>query len=92
MATLKGHKSASILVAVAIATASLLVPQPAEAALGLFRMLRTWYGSNTPFTSTDFHPNLRGPQKAPPASGYVGTTSPAPRYSFWTRPLRRLLR
>jgi len=81
MATLKGRKLTSILAAVAIASAHLLVPQPAEAASGLFRMLRTWYGSRSPFTSTDFHPNLRGPHKAPPAKAYVGATAPAPRFT-----------
>ncbi len=91
MATFKCHKLISMLAAVAVVTASLLVPTLADAASGLFRMKRTWWGSTSvdysanPYISTDFHPHLRGPNKAPAAAGYVGTTTvsgrPAPRFT-----------
>jgi hypothetical protein len=90
MAIFKGHKLVSMLVAVAIATAHLFVPSPAEAGSGLFRMKRTWWGgasaaSQVPWISSDYHPRLRGPNKAPAAVATVGSTTvsgrPAPRFT-----------
>jgi hypothetical protein len=73
-----------------------VIPTWAEAAdVGLFRMKRTWWGGTStnspadPYISTDYHPRLKGPNKAPPAEAYVGfsTTAngaklaPAPRFT-----------
>jgi hypothetical protein len=68
-----------MLVAVVIASASLLISASAEAAdVGLFRMKRTWWGGTStaspanPYISKDFHPRYSGPNKNPPAQVYVG--------------------
>jgi hypothetical protein len=94
MAILKCHKLVSMLVATAVVAAPLLlVATAADAASGLFRMKRTWWGGTPvstasgapsepdPYISKDFHPRATGPNKAPPAAAYVGTTSPAPRFT-----------
>jgi hypothetical protein len=87
MAILKCHKFVSMLIAVAVVAAPLLVSTQADAASGLFRMKRTWWGGTgttetpDPYISKDFHPRATGPNKAPPAAAYVGSTSPAPRFT-----------
>jgi hypothetical protein len=93
MAILRCHKLGSMLVAVLVASASLLIiTAEAEAAkVGLFRMKRTWWGGTTtaspanPYISKDFHPRLKGPQAQPSPSDYVGSTTvngrPAPRFT-----------
>ena len=55
MATLRRHKLVSMFIAVAVVTAPLLVATQAEAANGLFRMKRIWWGG-TPITSTTTTP------------------------------------
>jgi hypothetical protein len=80
MATLRCQRLGSMLVALAVASASLLlISAAAEAAdVGLFRMKRTWWGGTTsaspadPFTSPDYAPGLQPPDKRPPAEAYVG--------------------
>jgi hypothetical protein len=80
MATLRCQKLGSMLVALAVASASLLLVSAAAKAadVGLFRMKRTWWGGTStaadadPYISVDFDPNVRGPHKAPPAEVYVG--------------------
>jgi hypothetical protein len=67
------------------------IPTQAEAGdVGLFRMKRTWWGytpsgsPGVPSISSDYHPRVYGPNKAPPAEGYVGFSSPkapAPRFT-----------
>jgi len=93
MAILRCHKLGSMLVAIAVASASLLIiTAEAEAAkVGLFRMKRTWWGGTTtaspanPYISEDFHPRMKGPNAAPAPSVYVGSTTvngrPAPRFT-----------
>jgi hypothetical protein len=93
MSILRCHKLGSLLVAVAVASASLLiVTTAAEAAkVGLFRMKRTWWGGTTtaesadPYISGDWQPRLKGPQKQPSPAVYVGSTivsgRPAPRFT-----------
>lgn len=88
MTILKRHKLVSTLIAVAFVTAPLLtLSTPADAASGLFRMYRIWWGGTSPYEtpdpyiSTQPHPRIKGPNKAPAAAGYVGSTSPAPRFT-----------
>jgi len=83
--------------AVTVATAPVLFATSADAASGLFRMKRTWWGGTPvsttnggpgvpdPYISVDYHPRVKGPNKAPAAKAYVGTTTvsgrPAPRFT-----------
>jgi hypothetical protein len=93
MAILRCHKLGSLLVAVAVASASLLIiTAEAEAAkVGLFRMKRTWWGGTTtaapaaPYISKNPQPRLVGPNAQPSPEVYVGSTTvsgrPAPRFT-----------
>jgi hypothetical protein len=91
MAFRKRHNLVSILMVVAVSIAPLLISTSADAASGLFRMKRTWWGGTSsaspadPYISTDYHPHLRGPDKAPAAIATVGSTTvsgrPAPRFT-----------
>jgi hypothetical protein len=60
-----------------------VIPTQAEAASALFRVKRSWLVSDTvnwrsadqtTYISTDFHPIMKGPSKAPPAQAYVPRT------------------
>jgi len=68
----KRHQLVSMLIAVALVTAPLLVSTPADAASGLFRMKRTWWGGTStaspadPYISKDFHPRATGPNRHRP--------------------------
>jgi len=91
MAFLKSHKLVSMFIAAAVVGAPVLVATNADAASGLFRMKRTWWGGTTPlgtadpYISVDYHPRIKGPNKAPAAKAFVGSTTvsgrPAPRFT-----------
>jgi hypothetical protein len=65
-----------------------VIPTQAEAASALFRMKRSWWGPNPQTTQTTipnsyisptYHPNTKGPNKAPPAAcGLFIDTVPLP--------------
>ena len=76
-------------VAVAVAAGSLLVPEPAEAGQALFRSVRTWWwlkgtwGGTAPAAYNYYVlPPVIGTAKAPPATGYVGTTASSRKISW----------
>jgi hypothetical protein len=71
-----------------------VIPKQAEAGdVGLFRMKRAWWGGTStanlypygPKISENYHPRVNDPYRAPPAEGYVGSTTvngrPAPRFT-----------
>jgi hypothetical protein len=85
MKNLRASGIVSSLAAVSLATASLLVPDSADATEALFRVLRAWYGGDN-WTATYYLPKDQGPDKAPPAPAQVGATTitgqPAQKFTF----------
>lgn len=61
------------LLAVAVAAAQLLVPDPAEASEALFRFKRSWHGNGT--NTSQFY----NPKKPDFSTAYVGSTTPVQR-------------
>jgi hypothetical protein len=64
------------LVAVAVGAAQLLIPDPADAASALFRLRRNYYDIDPTYGTYSFPP-ITPAGKVPPATAYVGTTTPA---------------
>jgi hypothetical protein len=74
-----------------VAAFNIAIPTEAEAASALFRVKRSWIGGGattpnggtaSPYISKYYHPRMVGPNKAPPAVGYIGHTTGPHRISF----------